>query len=156
MAVAIPAKPTARPSRAASVPWRRCCSAPTMTVGIVATSAIPWASTWLVPSAKTITAIAIAPPPTPSSPARNPPLSPSASSSRIVGTSSSSVSLPAPKPNGITSRRPNTPVRTANAIRSPRSEMRALTRAPSTAPPRLPTTKTALASGSNAPPGATA
>jgi hypothetical protein len=45
---------------------------------------------------------------------------------------------------------------TANAIRSPRSEMRALTRAPSTAPPRLPATNTALASGSNAPPGATA
>ena len=47
-----------------------------------------------MPSAKTITAIAIAPPPTPSSPARKPPLSPSASSSRIVGRSSASVALP--------------------------------------------------------------
>ena len=36
-----------------------------MTVGIVAVIAIPWARTWLTPMAATITAIAIAPPPTP-------------------------------------------------------------------------------------------
>ena len=62
-----------------------------MTVGSVATSAIPWASTWLVPVAKTMTAIAIAPPPTPSRPARKPPLSPRESSSTTVGASSGSV-----------------------------------------------------------------
>ena len=41
-------------------------------------------------------------------------------------------------------------------MRSARSDTRALTRAPSTAPAMLPLTKIALASGSKAPPGATA
>ena len=47
-------------------------------------------------------------------------------------------------------------VSTAIASRSARSETRALTRAPSIAPAMLPITKIALASGSKAPPGATA
>ena len=70
--------------------------------------------------------------------------------------SSGSSSLPAPKPTGMTSRSPNTSVMLAIASRSARSETRAFTRAPSTAPVTLPATKIALASGSNAPPGATA